>query len=172
MFPRLKICLLFDGLYPNEKIFKLCKQHGFKYIMTFPEDKIPTLFERYQEFKKLDNLEIKKKTIDVDKYQRVYFQNGFDYRCIKINIVEVKEYSAKKQGLCYKNIFLTNIEIIEDNVFKIVEGGRFRWKIEHSFNREKNIEFSLEHAYSHKPDKPEKLLIVSKIFLLKLQEYF
>ena len=99
MFPRLKICLLFDGLYPNEKIFKLCKQHGFKYIMTFPEDKIPTLFERYQEFKKLDNLEIKKKT----------------------------------------------------------------------------IEFSLEHAYSHKPDKPdkpEKLLIVSKIFLLKLQEYF
>ena len=64
--------------------------------MTFPEDKIPTLFEQYKEFKKLDNLEIKKKTIDVDKYQRVYFQNDFDYRDIKINIVEVKEYSSKK----------------------------------------------------------------------------
>jgi len=87
-------------------------------------------------------------------------------------LLKSKNIPLKKQGLCYKNIFLTNIEIIEDNVFKIMEGGRFRWKIEHSFNREKNIEFSLEHTYSHKPDKPEKLLIVSKIFLLKLQEYF
>ncbi len=163
MFPRLKICLLFDGLYPNETIFNLCKEHGFKYIMTFPEDKIPSLFEQYSEFKKLDNLEIKKKRIDVDKYQRVYFHNGFDYRDIEINIVEVKEYSAKKQGLCYKNIFLTNIEITESNVFKIVEGGRFRWKIEHSFNREKNIEFSLEHAYSHNANSIKAYHILMQI---------
>jgi len=147
MFPRLNICLLLDGLYPNETIFSLCKELGFKYIMTFPEDKIPSLFNQFKEFKKNDNLEEKKKFINYDINQRAYFQNDFDYRGYSINIVEIREYSEK--GLSYKSIFLTNILIEPDTVFQIIEGGRLRWKIEHSFNREKNLALYLEHAYSH-----------------------
>lgn len=147
MFPRLKICLLLDGLYPNQTIFNLCKEYGFKYIMSFKEEKIPSLFHKFQEFKKINYIFEKKKIVSANEEQRAKFQNDLDYCEYKINFIEFKEY--KKRGRNYQNIFITNIDITDENIFFITKAGRLRWKIEHAFRKQKRYAFNLEHAYSH-----------------------
>jgi len=144
-YPRLKICLLLDGLYPNETIFKKCKKNNWKYIITLKEKKIPTLYKNFIEFKRLENYEEKKKQITFNINQRYKFVKlkylEFDLTCI-----QVKEYKNKKTE--YFNLFITNLDVEKDNVYKISSGGRLRWKIEHSFNKQKNLLFNLKHVYS------------------------
>lgn len=36
-FPGLPICILTDGLYPNQTVFECCKNNGWKYIITLKD---------------------------------------------------------------------------------------------------------------------------------------
>ncbi len=146
-FPRLKICLLLDGLYPNQTIFEKCNENNWKYIITFKDDKIPTLFNRFKDLKRVNYYGEKKKIINAVTNQRFKFINDLKYSDYNLNIVEMNEY-VKEEGKTYHNIFITNIEITPDNVYYIGKAGRLRWKIEHSFNKQKNLLFSLTHIFS------------------------
>ncbi len=146
-FKRLNICLLLDGLYPNETVFQKCEDYNWKYIMTLKEDKLPKLYNRFKDLRKVKCYEEKKKIISKKIYQRLKLMNNLSYRDFKINIFEVREYVEQK-GLKYKNLFITNIEITKGNVALIAEGGRLRWKQEHSFHKQKNLYFNMTHIYS------------------------
>ena len=50
----------------------------------------------------------------------------------------------------YKNSFVTNLEISDDNVIEIVMAGRARWKIENENNNVlKTKGYNLEHNFGH-----------------------
>lgn len=36
-YPRLKICVIADGLYPNETFFRICESMGWKWLLTFQD---------------------------------------------------------------------------------------------------------------------------------------
>ena len=146
-FPGLLICLLMDGLYPNQTIFQKCQENNWKYIITFKEDKIPTLFNRYEDLKRVHYYYEKKKIINANINQRFKFMNNLKYLDYKLNVVEMNEYETG-EGKTYHNIFITNIEITHENVYIICKAGRLRWKIEHSFNKQKNLLFNLTHIFS------------------------
>jgi hypothetical protein len=44
-FPRLPICLLADGLYPNQTFMEICQNYGWAYIVVLKDDSLKTLQE-------------------------------------------------------------------------------------------------------------------------------
>ena len=57
---------------------------------------------------------------------------------------------AKTGKVTYKNSWVTDIEINENNIVNLVKGGRSRWKIENeTFNTLKNQGYHIEHNFGH-----------------------
>ncbi len=49
-FPRLEIVLVLDSLYTKKEVMKICKDNGWKYIITLKEGSLPTVLGACQEF--------------------------------------------------------------------------------------------------------------------------
>ncbi len=45
-FPRLSLCIVADGLYPNQTFFRICQEHGWSWIVTFKEGNLPSIWKR------------------------------------------------------------------------------------------------------------------------------
>ncbi len=45
-YPRLPICVVADGLYPNQTFFRICHEHGWSWIVTFKEGNLPSVWKR------------------------------------------------------------------------------------------------------------------------------
>jgi hypothetical protein len=66
-------------------------------------------------------------------------------------IVNFPDYTeCKADGKTLHFSWVTDIEINDENVFKIMRGGKARWKIENeTFNTLKNHGYEFEHNYRH-----------------------
>jgi hypothetical protein len=66
----------------------------------------------------------------------------------KVNVWEYKEKDKKGKETIW--IWVTDIPLCKDNVFKIMRGGRARHKIEkETFNTLKNQGYNFEHNFGH-----------------------
>jgi len=139
LFKRLDICLLLDGLYPNKTIFEKCKEFNWKFIISFKETKLPNVFKKFKELKKLNLHSEKRKIVSFNTDQRFKFAEA-EYDTHILTVIEIKEY-VQNEGIKYYNTFITNIEVEKTNVYTIGRAGRLRWKIEHAFNRQKKNGF-------------------------------
>ena len=69
---------------------------------------------------------------------------------LQVNWCEVTVINKKTEDVIYKNRFITNHKITDDNVASIVMAGRSRWKIENESNNVlKNHGYNLEHNFGH-----------------------
>ena len=147
-FPQMRICLLLDGLFANQKVINICEKNHWKYIITLKEGSIPTIYKEYEVLKKL-SLENRKEYED-EKIQQVFrWVNEIDYEGHLLNVLECNEYNKKKK---IKTTFkwITNFKIDESNCHIVAnKGGRLRWKIENEgFNMQKNGGYNMEHIFS------------------------
>lgn len=135
-YKRLPICILGDSLYAVEPIFQICKKNNWKYIFTFKEGRTKSIWEEFQELKKIKKNEVNGCT----------WVNTIDYKDSLVNVVEAKLLEKKEE----KNFsYITDLAINKNNVEKIVAAGRSRWKIENEgFNNQKNIKNNIEHLCS------------------------
>ena len=135
-YKRLPICILGDSLYAVEPIFQICKKNKWKYIFTFKEGRTKSIWEEFQELKKIKKNEVNGCT----------WVNTIDYKDSLVNVVEAKLLEKKEE----KNFtYITDLAINKNNVEKIVAAGRSRWKIENEgFNNQKNIKNNIEHLCS------------------------
>ncbi len=68
----------------------------------------------------------------------------------------------------YRNSWVTDIEVSDENVIHLAKGGRCRWKIENEcFNTLKNQGYSLEHNFGH-----GKQNLSHNMYLLTLLAFF
>jgi len=165
-FPRLPICLSLDGLFAKGPVFDICRNYGWKYVIVLKDGCLPTV---QQEFKNLLELNPANKKVFVfeknDATQNYRWINDIDYvdtekRSHKLDVIECIEFKDAKKT---RFVWATNFQVQEKNVeFIANEGGRDRWKIEHSFNIQKNGGYELEHAYSKDPES-------AKVFYFALQ---
>lgn len=155
-FPRLPICILADGLYPNQSVFEICKQNQWKFIITLKDNSLKT----FQEEAGL--LSCTAKTREVSRQEggcridsRYAFLNGVEYNGAYYSWLSCTEtcmgHNVKKEKT--KNVtrfvYITNIEQSFDNLILTVESARLRWKVENEgFNTQKNLGYGLEHKYS------------------------
>ena len=60
----------------------------------------------------------------------------------------------------YKNSFITNHELNDENIFKMFNAGRTRWKVENESNNIlKNQGYNLEHNFGHGQENLAEILL-------------
>lgn len=152
-FPRLPICILADGLYPNETIFSICRSNDWRFIITLKDGCLKTF---HQEAGLLKATAKGRSVYRADKTTwttlEYKFLNDIDYKQYNyswVSCIETKVHLSGKTNEVQQFIYITNMPQTLDNVVNTADGGRLRWKIENEgFNTQKNLGYELEHKYS------------------------
>lgn len=147
--PRLKLTIVSDALSANAPQINKILSYGYNYIINVKPDGNKTLFEWVKGITKQTS-----KMVEKNKYFFRYV-NGVPLNDTKdspkVNFFEcdVEELSGKR--IIKKHFSLvTNINITDDNIYKLLCGGRARWKVENeTFNTLKNQGYQFEHNFGH-----------------------
>jgi hypothetical protein len=152
-FPRLPICILADGLYPNKNVFSVCRNNNWKFIITLKDGNLKTF---HQEVELLAGTQKQREVnrtnkISHTKLKYKYLNNieydGYNYSWVSCD--EFKTRLSDKQIETQRFVYITNVEQTPDIVVSTADGGRLRWKIENEgFNTQKNQGYELEHKFS------------------------
>lgn len=69
---------------------------------------------------------------------------------VRVNFLEYYELIEETGEVKYHNTWVSDIKLTAHNVYKVMRGGRARWKIENeTFNTLKNQQYNIEHNYGH-----------------------
>ena len=152
-FPRLPVCILGDGLYPNNTVFDICQKNSWQFIITLKDGNLKTF---QQEVALLKATSGKKKVCRASKTARTTLQyeylNDIEYdkRCFSWvecneNVVNTESKKTTHQRFTY----ITNVAQNGQNIVRTADSGRLRWKIENEgFNSQKNLGYELGHKFS------------------------
>ena len=148
--PKLKIIVTADGLYSNQPFIDELKTASMSFILVAKPADHKLLFEWVYELSQLDaggNLELKDHKGRRHRYQWV---NQVPLNGSKdADLVNFFQYQlvAKNGKVTYKNSWVTDIQVDENNVVTLVKGGRARWKIENeTFNTLKNLGYHIDYS--------------------------
>jgi hypothetical protein len=150
-FPQLRICLLLDNLFACQRVFQLCKDNGWDYLVVFKEGRMPAVFAEYEA---LQRMGAKQEVIFWPSRtcrQTYRWVNDIEYEGMRLNALEcVKErFEGDEVVERHRFVFLSGTRVDEKNVRRLAQGGRDRWIIENQgFNTQKNGGYELEHAFS------------------------
>jgi hypothetical protein len=166
MYPRLPILLLADGLYPNNTVFDACRRCGFRFIFTFKDGNLKSVWDEIYFLTRMGRDEHYKKSKWWDEhYKESKWREVHSYRFIKnipyknhtlhlveLNIIREQLISAEKITHTpekEKFVHITDIPINKINFWQVSEYGRLRWTIENEgFNTQKNQGYGLSHKFS------------------------
>ena len=145
--PKLKILIVEDALASNGPHIKELEKNRMSYILGVKEKDHKLLFKRAEEAYGIEYTE------EEEKFEHRYrWVNGLPLNQSSrkgVNFIEYWEKN-KKTGKTRYFSWVTNIEVTEENVYKIMRAGRARWKIENeTFNTLKNQGYNFEHNYGH-----------------------
>jgi hypothetical protein len=152
-FPRLPICILADGLYPNNTVFDICRKNGWAFIITLKD----TCLKTFQtEVKLLHANAINRQVYRRDSTDNILLEysyiNDIEYNENFYHWVYCKETKTNhnsKENTEKTFIYITNIKQSVEILIQTADGGRLRWKIENQgFNTQKNNGYELGHKYS------------------------
>lgn len=151
-YPQLAICILGDGLYPNDTIFNTCNNYNWDFIFTFKDGNLTTVWEEITS-RKQDNQTTKFEYIGTEKSKKNHYEgfyvNNLAYKKHKLHVIENKVEKDEKEPCRF--VHITNIEINTENFKEITQWGRLRWKIENEgFNEQKNGGYNLSHKFARK----------------------
>ena len=150
--PKLKLVLTFDDLYSDGPTIKMVKSYGYSFIMVAKDSDHAALVEA------VDALDAKNKVsryeyVDEDGYRHWFrYVNGVpvnkSHKDVLVNYLEYVGISPK--GEKYTNAWVTDIQLTDNSITKVMRGGRAKWKIENeTFNTLKTQGYHLEHNYGH-----------------------
>lgn len=149
-YPQLKVCIAADGLYPNEKFFEICKKNNWKFIVTFKDGNLKTLWREINKLKNQKNDKFLRE--DSNKYNREYvWCLNLTYRNHILNYMECIEEKINSSNEKTTNTFvhLTNFSLNKKNIAITSRAGRLRWKIENEgFDIQKNHGYAMKHKFS------------------------
>lgn len=153
-FPRLPICLVFDGLYCNQPVMEICNQNDWSWIVVFKEGNLPSVHQELnllpgKAFGHLEKVVPWEKKIKRSKFT---WCDELEYRGIEVNWIKLEEAILKHGKIVDSHVFeyLTCIGANKETCEECVRAGRQRWKIEDSFNDQKNRDFEMQHLFSRR----------------------
>ncbi len=147
-FPKLNMIIVEDALASNAPHIRLLEKLSFTYILVAKPYVNAYMFEKIEQHKVNGNVR-KLETQDKDGTHRCYnYINKVPLNAsnpeLLVNFLEYWEFKNGEQT--YHNTWITDIELLKDNVYHVMRGGRTRWKIENeTFNTLKNQGYNLEH---------------------------
>ena len=146
-YPRLPICILGDGLYPNAPFFDICKTNNWRFVVTLKDASLKSLWEEIDLELLTNSKNIKFSSQPQRNISQTYrWLAGLTYQEHNLSWVECVEERDSKVN---RFVYLTDIESSFDNVMELVTSGRMRFKIENEgFNTLKNGGYNLSHKFS------------------------
>ncbi len=153
-FPRLPVCILADGLYPNNTVFEICVKNSWAFIITLKEGNLKTF---HQEVGLLKATAKKRCVYKADGTFRTTtleytYLNDIEYKkhfYSWVECLETKKNTKDNSTSVQRFVYITNIPQSNENVISTADNGRLRWKIENEgFNTQKNHGYDLEHKFS------------------------
>ncbi len=133
-YPRLPLCLLADGLYPNEGFFEICQDNDWAFILTFKDGNLPSVWEEVHALWRLQTAQQREENRlqgQTHIHQRFRWITHIDYQATRLHWIECQETvtTANKQTPT-RFVHLTNLEPHAGTVTALSQAGRLRWKIE------------------------------------------
>ncbi len=152
-FPRLPICILADGLYPNKTMFNICRNNNWRFIITLKDGNLKTF---HQEVELLRGTQKEQQVYRADKTSHIKltyrYLNNIEYEGHNYSWVSCDEHKTRltdKLEETQRFVYITDIDQTPGIVVSCADGGRLRWKIENEgFNTQKNLGYELEHKFS------------------------
>lgn len=152
-FPRLPICILADGLYPNKTMFNICRNNNWRFIITLKDGNLKTF---HQEVELLRGTQKEQQVYRANKTSHIKltykYLNNIEYEghnCSWVSCDEHKTRRTDKLEETQRFVYITDIGQAPGIVVSCADGGRLRWKIENEgFNTQKNLGYELEHKFS------------------------
>ena len=162
-----QITLLGDDLYSHQPICELALEQGYNFIFVAKPSSHTTLYEWIDFLEKNGEMRrgaIKKYEKGQRRIYRYRYVNKVPLResepSLMVNWYEVEIFDATKNKVIYKNSFITNHELSEQNIFKMIVSGRTRWKVENESNNIlKNQGYNLEHNFGHGQENLSEILL-------------
>jgi hypothetical protein len=151
----LRATLLGDDIYAHQPFCRRTLLHGFHFIFVCKPDSHPTLYQWVNLLQRPD-LGFLKMRVKVGAHFHTYtyrYANGVPLAegpdALKVNWCEVTVTDHQGQ-VVYRNGFVTDFKITDQNVAALVAAGRARWKIENENNNTlKTKGYHLEHNFGH-----------------------
>ncbi len=149
--PKLKVIVNEDALSPNAPHIRDLQRYGCHFILAVKHGDHAYLFNEVAKANRKGQTTSYELTDEQDPEKRhlFHFINGVPLN--KSNpdlLVNFVEYGEEKNGKIRYFSWITDFEITKENVYKIMKGGRARWKIENeTFNTLKNQGYNLGHNY-------------------------
>lgn len=160
LYPRLPILLLADGLYPNNTVFDICSGYGYRFIFTFKDGNLKSVWEEVDFLWRITkdnttNWHCKKGNWwETHSYR---FINNIQYKTHTLHLVDSditrEHYTADKEVIHRPEkerfVHITDIPLDRNNCKEVSRCGRLRWTIENEgFNAQKNEGYGLSHKFS------------------------
>ncbi len=138
-FPKLRFIITGDALYASGPFIKLCLDNKWDYVFRLKSDKLKTVNRDFDGIISLESGSI---------HKNYYLVKDYEYIKYKFNIVRYIEKGLNKDDKIFT--YITNLLVNDNNIKKIINMGRHRWKIENQgFNNQKNIYFNITHMCSY-----------------------
>jgi hypothetical protein len=142
-------------LYANQTIFGICRKNDWRFIITFKEGNLKSVWQEIDLLlplhlgQRIDRVK-QKDPVKGWLKEQVQYINDLDYLKYKLHWVEYKAcYDGKEPHEYFSHI--SDIRLDKVNAWEISKQGRLRWCIENQgFNTQKNGGYNLEHKFSRK----------------------
>src|SRR5690349_19818408 len=150
--PHLKFIITEDALSSNAPHIETLHDYGCHYILGVKEGDHAYLFQQVQaaeEAGRVTSYERHDRAAGV--VHRFRFVNDLPLngsrKDVRVNVIEYWEVGPDK---VQHFSWVTDLRVHQRNVYKLMRGGRARWKIENeTFNTLKNQGYNFEHNYGH-----------------------
>jgi hypothetical protein len=160
-YPRLPVLLLADGLYANQYVFELCRKNDWRFILTFKEGNLKTVWQEIDLLRPLHSGQRHERVKEKHPTQgwlteRIQYINDLAYLKHKLHWVEFRSWYSQDEPKEYFS-HISDIRMDKQTCWQISSHGRLRWCIENEgFNTQKNGGYHLQHKFSRKQPGAKK----------------
>jgi hypothetical protein len=150
--PHLKFIVTEDSLSSNAPHIETLHAHGLHYILGVKAGDHASLFQQVQAAEQAGHVtSYERHDRAAHLVHRFRFVNDVPLNAsnlaVRVNFIEYWEISNDK---VQHFSWVTNLRVNKRNVFRLMRGGRARWKIvNETFNTLKNQGYHFEHNYGH-----------------------
>jgi len=168
--PKLKIIYSGDDLFSKQPFIDELKAANMSFILVAKPSSHKILYEWFTDIKQMGEA-CRLEFTDFKGRDHIYeWVNEIPLNGTKdADDVNFFYYRLVDKGqITYRNSWVTDILIDENNVIQLVKGGRARWKVENeAFNTLKNQGYHIEHNFGHGQQNLSMIF-----FLLNLLAFF
>jgi hypothetical protein len=150
--PHLKFIITEDSLSSNAPHIETLHDHDLHYILGVKKGEHALLFQQVQAAEHAGRVPYyERHDRAAGLVHRFRFVNDVPLNASRADVrVNFIEYWESGQGRVQHFSWVTDLRVSTRNVYKLMRGGRARWKIENeTFNTLKNQGYNFEHNYGH-----------------------